>query len=72
MGVGVRVTAAAIYNLGTGVTMSLYTYVAVVFASFSLSVAVDICGKYPHPDPCLPGGEWDPVLNRSVLLTDLL
>ena len=26
--------------------------------------AIDICGTYPHPDPCLPGGEWDPALNR--------
>ena len=29
-------------------------------------LAVDICGRYPDPDPCLPGGVWDPILNRSV------
>ncbi len=30
------------------------------------SRAVDICGRYPRPDPCLPGGIWDPILDRSV------
>ena len=27
---------------------------------------VQICEKYPSPDPCQPGGVWDPVLNRLI------
>ena len=32
---------------------------------------VQICEKYPSPDPCQPGGVWDPVLNRSSHVTNL-
>ena len=28
--------------------------------------SIDICGKYPSPDPCRPGGLWDPVLERQA------
>jgi len=38
-----------------------------VLATLGLSaqaVRVDICARYPNPDPCLPGGVWDPILNR--------
>ena len=26
--------------------------------------SVEICARYPKPDPCLPGGVWDPVIQR--------
>ena len=28
-------------------------------------VCMEICEIYPKVDPCLPGGVWDPVLQRS-------
>lgn len=28
---------------------------------------VDLCGR-PSPDPCHPGGKWDPLLNKYVIL----
>ena len=40
----------------------------IAVVSWRQVVAVDICSNYPRPDPCLPGGEWDPVINRSGLV----
>jgi len=30
-----------------------------------VSDGVDLCDK-PFPDPCVPGGKWDPLLERLV------
>jgi len=34
------------------------------FSSAESKVTVDTCRGYPELDPCLPGGVWDPVLDR--------
>ncbi|CAI8010918.1 hypothetical protein GBAR_LOCUS7120 [Geodia barretti] len=39
------------------------SWLALLFSILGAVTAVDICSDYPKPDPCLPGGEWDPVLN---------
>lgn len=39
---------------------------ATLLVSFYPIWAVDICGDYPRPDPCLPGGEWDPSLKSCT------
>ena len=44
--------------------MRFLAWAVVLLLSCHPSRTVDICGNYPHPDPCLPGGEWDPALNR--------
>ena len=46
-----------------------------VLATLGLSaqaVRVDICARYPNPDPCLPGGVWDPILNRYIGVKSLV
>ena len=42
------------------------SWLALLFSILGEVTAVDICSDYPKPDPCLPGGEWDPVLNRYI------
>ena len=34
----------------------------------NVTYGVDLCTR-PSPDPCSPGGKWDPLLNKLVYLT---
>ena len=51
------------YNISMRIA-GLRPFLVLIYADLLLVSTVDICKHYPKPDPCLPGGEWDPVLNR--------
>ena len=38
--------------------------------TYGRAYGVDLCTR-PFPDPCFPGGKWDPLLNKLVDYVDL-
>jgi hypothetical protein len=53
-----------VFNNSGKMKLALVCLLALFYTSQVRSVG--ICEKYPNPDPCLPGGVWDPVVQRQV------
>ena len=56
------VTLAVEFAMEMCVRFCFYVFLSLVVVL--ASAELDTCRRYPEVDPCMPGGVWDPVLNR--------
>ena len=63
-----RLSLGMVVSSVTLILSNVSPVVLVVLALFHGGESVRICEDYPSPDPCRPGGVWDPVLNRYIKL----